>query len=132
MGILPEPDETTRFYWEAAARHELQILRCRRCRTFIHYPRLICPRCDGKDLAPERVSGRGTVYSYTIAHREVPGRPVPFALVLVELEEQQGLRVLANLLDCALDQIRIGMPVEVTFEDVGGGMTLPQFRARRV
>ena len=132
MRILPEPDETTRFYWEAAALHELQILRCRRCRTFIHYPRPICPQCDGKDLAPERVSGRGTIYSYTIAHREVPGRPVPFALVLVELEEQKGLRVLANLLNCALDQIRIGMPVEVTFEDVGGGMTLPQFRPRRV
>lgn len=131
MRVLPEPDETTRFYWEAAARGELRILRCRQCRFFIHYPRTSCPRCESKDLAPERVSGRGVVYTYTIAHREVPGRPVPFALVLVELEEQQGLRMLANLLDCPLDQVRVGLPVEVTFEDAGEGVSLPQFRPRR-
>ena len=71
------------------------------------------------------------MYSYTIAHREVPGREVPFALVLVELEEQKGLRVLANLLDCPIDEVRVGLPVEVTFEEAGGGMVLPQFRPGR-
>jgi hypothetical protein len=131
MRVLPDPDDTTRFYWEAAARRELQILRCRQCRWYVHQPRTSCPRCSSGDLAPERVSGRGTVYSYTIAHREVPGREVPFALVLVELEEQKGLRVLANLLDCPIDEVRVGLPVEVTFEEAGGGLTLPQFRPRR-
>jgi uncharacterized OB-fold protein len=128
MRVLPEPDESTEFYWRAAARRELHILRCRGCRFFIHHPREACPKCESKDLAPERVSGRGTVYSYTIAHHGAAGIAVPFALVLVELEEQKDLRVLANLVECPLERVRVELPVEVTFEDVEGGVTLPQFR----
>jgi len=130
MRILPQSDALTEFYWNAAARHELQILRCRSCGFYVHYPRESCPKCSGNDLAPQTVSGRGTIHSFTIAHHEAAGIATPFALVLVELEEQSGLRVLANLLDCPLDQVRVGMPVEVTFEDVGSGITLPQFRPR--
>jgi uncharacterized OB-fold protein len=130
MRVLPDPDDTSRFYWEAAARRELQILRCRSCGTFVHPPREACVRCGSKEMAPERVSGRGTVYTYTIAHHGAAGIAVPFALALVELEEQRDLRVLANLVDCPLADVRAGMPVEVTFEDVEGGVTLPQFRPR--
>jgi len=129
--VLPEPDASTQFYWEAAARRELAILRCRGCRSFVHYPREDCPKCGSKELVPERVSGRGTIHSFTIAHHGGAGLPTPLALVLVELEEQKGLRVLANLLDCPLDEVKVGMPVEVTFEDVGEGVTLPQFRPRQ-
>jgi len=131
MRVLPEPDETTRFYWDAAVRRELAILRCRSCRTFVHYPREDCPKCGSKQLSAERVSGRGTIHSFTIAHHGAAGIPTPAAIVLVELEEQKGLRVLANLLDCPLDQVKAGMPVEVTFEDVGDGVVLPQFRPRK-
>jgi len=128
MRVLPEPDDSTRFYWEAAARGELAIQRCRACHTFVHPPRSECPRCGSTDLAPERVSGQGTVYSFTIGHHAASGIPTPFALVLVELDEQPGIRVLANLLDCPLDEVRVGLRVAATFEDVGGGVTLPQFR----
>ena len=131
MRILPQPDAMTEFYWNEAARHELQILRCRSCGFYVHYPRESCPKCSGADLAPQTVSGHGTIHSFTIAHHEAAGIATPFALVLVELEEQSGLRVLANLLDFPLDQVRVGMHVEVIFEDVGSGVTLPQFKPRR-
>lgn len=130
MRVLPEPDQATDFYWKAAARGKLEILRCRGCRRFVHYPREDCPSCGAKELAPEPVSGRGTVYTFTIAHHAGAGIEVPFALVLVELEEQPGLRVLANLLDCPLEEVRVGMAVEVTFQAVAEGVTLPQFRRR--
>jgi uncharacterized OB-fold protein len=129
--VLPEPDESTRFYWQAAARRELHIARCRGCGFYVHHPKSDCPRCAGRDVAPERVSGLGVVHSYTIAHRAAAGVPVPFFIALVELVEQRGLRLLTNLIECSLDEARIGMPVEVTFEDVGGGVALPQFRPRR-
>jgi hypothetical protein len=61
----------------------------------------------------------------------VPGHETPFPLVLVELDEQPGLRLLANLVECPLVEVRIGMPVEVTFQPVDGGVTLPQFRPSR-
>ena len=131
MRILPQPDSSTEFYWAAAARRELHVLRCRACGLYVHYPREDCPRCSSRDLGPQRVSGRGTIHSFTIAHHQASGIETPFALVLVELAEQKGLRVLANLLECPLDEVKIGMNVEVTFADVGGGVTLPQFRASK-
>jgi uncharacterized protein len=131
MRVLPDPDLTTQFYWDAAARRELAILRCGSCRSFVHYPREDCPKCGAKNLSPERVSGRGTIHSFTIAHHGAAGIPTPVAIVLVELEEQKGLRVLANLLECPVDQTRVGMAVEVTFEEVGEGVVLPQFRPRQ-
>jgi uncharacterized OB-fold protein len=130
LRILPEPDETTEFYWQAAARGELAILRCRACGRFVHPPRTPCPVCRSTDLAPERMSGRGTIHTFTISHHPASGRPSPFALVLVELDEQEGLRVLAELRGCALDEVRVGMPVDVEFEDAGEGIRLPQFRLR--
>jgi uncharacterized OB-fold protein len=74
------------------------------------------------------------VYSYTTTHhRAAPGFEdrVPFVVALVELEEQRGLRIVSNLLGCRSDEVQIGMPVEVVFEDVAAGVSLPQFRPRQ-
>ena len=127
---LPQPDPETAFFWEAANRGELHILRCRNCGTYIHLPRPACRTCGSTDLAPERVSGRGTVHSYTVTHFPLPGYEPPFAVVLVELEEQPGLRLVSNLVDVRPDEIEIGMPVEVTFEPAADGVMLPLFRRR--
>jgi uncharacterized OB-fold protein len=126
----PVADPESEAYWAGARRHELTILRCQGCRFYVHYPRERCPECLSTDLAPERVSGRGTVYSYTLVHRPLtPGfeGPLPYALVLVELEEQRGLRILSNLVDCPIERVRIGLPVTVVFEDFETH-SLPLFR----
>lgn len=131
---IPVPDETSRAYWDAARRHELRILRCTDCAFFIHYPEPVCPRCGSARVAPQRVSGRGVIYSYTVTHhRGAPGfqDDVPFVVALVELEEQPGLRLITNIRGCGPAEVRIGMPVEVVFEDMGSGVTLPQFRVRQ-
>ena len=88
---LPLPDPETAFFWEATARRQLEILRCQTCKTWVHYPKPSCWNCSSGDLKPEQVSGRGTVYSYTVTHQDVPGYTAPFAVVIVELEEQAGL-----------------------------------------
>jgi uncharacterized protein len=128
---LPLPDPETEFFWEATRRRELHILRCRRCGTYIHLPRPACRRCGSTDLGPERVSGRGVVHSYTVTHFPLPGYEPPFAVVLVELEEQKGLRLASNLVDVAPEDVEIGMDVEVTFEDAGDDVVLPLFRKRQ-
>ena len=130
---LPLIDEASRPYWEGARRHELVLLRCPGCMYYVHYPREQCPRCGSGKLVPSRVSGRGVVHSFTITHhRAAPGfeDQVPFVVILVELEEQRGLRIISNLSGCRPDEVRIGMPVEVVFEDVGPDLSLPQFRPR--
>ena len=127
---LPQVDAETSFFWEAARRGELHILRCRGCGTYIHLPRPACRTCGSTDLAPERVSGRGVVHSFTVTHFPLPGYEPPFAVVLVELEEQQGLRLASNLVDVAPEEIEIGMEVEVVFEQVADDVSLPLFRRR--
>lgn len=99
----------------------------------MHYPHPACAACGSSDVVPTPVSGRGSVYTWTVSH--YVGGPgfedaVPYAIVLVELEEDPSLRIVANLRDCPPDRIRAGMPVEVVFEDLDGAMTLPQFRPR--
>lgn len=133
MPAAPVVDDASRFYWEAARAHRLEILRCRDCGTWIHYPRPRCHRCLGADVAPAPVSGRGIVASFTVTHFAPSpelAAELPITLVLVELEEQPGLRVVTNLVEAEPGDLRIGLPVEVVFVD-HDGFTLPQFRPRR-
>jgi uncharacterized OB-fold protein len=127
---LPQPDVDTAFFWDATARRELHILRCEECETYIHPPKPTCRACGSTNLAPATVSGNGTVYSFTITHQPVPGFEPPFNVVLVELDEQRGLRLVSNLTGVAPEAVRIGMPVEVVFEPFADGVTLPLFRKR--
>ena len=94
----------------------------------MHPPRPVCPRCHGRDLGWERTSGTGTVVSYTVNHqRWIPTMEVPYVIALVELAEQAGLRLTTNLVGCAPDDVRIGMPVRVRFEPVSDEIALPLF-----
>lgn len=127
---LPLPDAATAFFWDGAREGRLMILRCNDCGTYLHPPRPVCRSCASSRLAPAHVSGRGTVYSFTVTHRAVPGFTTPFAVALVELEEQAGLRLVTNLAGVAPEDTRIGMEVEVVFEQVAGGVTLPLFAPR--
>ena len=127
---LPLPDPDTAFFWEATAQRKLEILRCQKCRTWVHYPKPSCWNCAGDDLKPEQVSGRGIVYSYTVTHQDVPGYKAPFAVVIVELEEQAGLRMVSNVINVPPEDVRIGMPVEVTFQPVAEDVWLPMFKTR--
>lgn len=124
---VPEPDDASAPFWEAAARHELVVQRCASCRTFRHPPRPMCPACASSDAAFERVSGRGRVWSWVVAHPPVlpafAGR-APYNVAVVELDE--GVRMIGNLL--GVSEIAEGLPVEVVFEDVEEGVALPQWK----
>jgi uncharacterized OB-fold protein len=128
-GPVPLADTDSAPFWAGLRRHQLLILRCDGCRTFVHPPQASCPRCLSLNLAPEAVSGRGTVYSFTVVNREfAPGITPPYVAALVDLEEQDGLRLVTNLVNLAIGEARIGMPVRVVFFDVEGeDVTLAYF-----
>jgi hypothetical protein len=131
---VPVPDELSRAYWEGARRHQLVLQRCSVCGFYVHYPKPRCPRCGADDLRATAVSGRGLVHTFTVSHYVgAPGfdGEAPYAIVMVELEEQPGLRIVANLRGCSAADVKVGLPVEVVFEDVTPEVTLPQFRPRR-
>jgi uncharacterized OB-fold protein len=126
---LPQPDDETAFFWDGAREGLLLILHCDACDWWVHYPKPACPKCGGP-LEPKPTSGRGVVHTFTVTHASAAGFTPPFGVVLVELEEQKGLRVVSNLLGVAPDEIRIGMPVEVTFETFAEDVALPLFKVR--
>ena len=66
---LPTATATSRPFWEALTRHEVHIQQCSACEAWIYYPRAFCPECLSPELAWTRISGNGTLYSFTIARR---------------------------------------------------------------
>jgi uncharacterized protein len=125
---LPRIDEESRGYWEALARHELYFQCCRDCGTKRFYPRAVCTKCLSSRTEWVRASGRGTVYSFTVTHQnQSPGfrENLPYVLAIVELEE--GVRLMTNIVGSP-DALRIGMAVEVVYDDVTPEVTLPKFR----
>ena len=66
---LPAVDDLTQPFWDAAKRHELMLQRCKDCSYFNHPPRLACDACQSQQLDFEHVSGRGSIYSFTVMHQ---------------------------------------------------------------
>ena len=125
----PYGDPLSAAFWEAARRHELVVQRCRGCGAHRFPARDRCSACLSREVEWTRVSGRGTVFSFAVMHQVYhPGfaDEVPYAIVMIELEE--GTRMLSNVVGCPTGEVRIGMPVEVVFEDLTSEVTLPKFR----
>ena len=131
----PAADVLTAPFWEAARRHELVVQRCGACGAWQHPPGTRCHRCGATDrLGFEPVGGEARIVSWTRVHQGLVAGfedVVPYVNVVVELVEQPGLYMVTDLpgdrpgLDAGL---RTGAPMHATFEDVGDGVVLPQFR----
>ena len=123
-----QQDGESRPYWEGLAQGELRIQRCSSCAKAVFYPRSLCPHCFSDQLVWITASGKGTIYSYTVAHQAFGpfATDVPFVVALVELEE--GVRMMTRIIDATREQLTIGAGVQVTFERVGEDLTLPYFR----
>ncbi len=126
---LPRPTAISAPFWRAAAQGKLLLQRCRRCSSFIYYPRPFCPTCLSDDLEWKEASGRGTVYTYTVVRRAATpafADKVPYVLAIVELEE--GPRMLTNIVGCPPEEVSVGMPVRATFEKYSDEVGLVFFR----
>ena len=115
--VLPKVTRRNAHFWQGGADGELRFLRCDGCATWVHPPAPVCPSCLGRALAPAAVSGRATVLTYTLNHQPwVPAPDHPYAIAIVEIAEQPGLRLMTNIVNCPPAEVRIGMPVQVVFE----------------
>ncbi|MET8797014.1 OB-fold domain-containing protein [Nocardia sp. NPDC004568] len=130
---LPLADDITAPYWAAARERRLSLQFCRGCECFVHLPAAFCPRCTSADLVWRDMSGRGTLYSYTVMHdAPAPGfaGSLPYLVGIAELVEQPGLLLTADLLGASPDDVAIGMPLEVIFEELAPDSIVPQWRPR--
>ena len=130
----PRPDTAdwnTREWWDLVKQHKFTVQRCAACGTFRHPPNPVCYKCRSFEYEWAPVSGAGKVFTYTIVTH--PTNPlykdqVPYNVAVIELPDAGGVRMMGNILECSNDGIRVGMPVQVLFEDHPDGLTLPQWR----
>lgn len=126
---LPAMDGLTKEFYRWCRRGDLRFQRCIACRAWRHVPREMCANCGSDEWKWERTKGRGVVFTWTVAERPMhPGfaDAVPYAPVVVEMDE--GIRIVTEIVDCAPDELEIGMRVEVSFAKVSDDVTLPKFR----
>jgi len=127
MKPLPKIDGDSKKFWEGCKNGQLLIQQCKDCNMFIYYPRIVCPSCMSSHLIDVESTGKGTIYSYTIAYRGAGlayKNDVPYIVALIELEE--GVRMLSNVIDCAPEDVHIKMKVQVSFEE-RDDYSIPQF-----
>ena len=128
--LLPRLDDTNEYFWTSGADDTLQFLRCTECRRYVHPPIPACPFCDGGRLAPEQVSGRAILHSFTVNYQQwIPGSD-SYVIGLVTIAEQDDVRLTTNIVECDPEDLRIGMELEVVFEP-NGDVWLPLFRPVR-
>jgi hypothetical protein len=127
--LQPALNPDTAGFWAATARGELALCWCAACDRFVQPPVERCPTCAGP-MAFRPVSGKGHVHSFIVVHRAVvPGSAPGDVIALVELVEQDGLRLATRLVDLDAAGVRIGLPVEAAIVDLpGGDHHIPVFR----
>ena len=114
--VQPRLDDENRFFWTSGEDGQLRFLRCQACGYYIQPPGPRCPECWSRDLAPEVLSGRAEVHTFTINHHSWDGSTEPYAIAIVTFPEQADLRLMTNVVGCPPEDVHIGMPVQVTFE----------------
>jgi uncharacterized OB-fold protein len=118
---LPEITERNRPFWDGLRRHEFLVPRCGDCGDYNWVPYPACRTCLSENQQWTPVSGEGTVFSFSIVHRG-PGAfdaEVPYSVVLAKLAEgPRPLIVLGNMVDCRNDEILVGMPIRIVYEDI--------------
>lgn len=126
---LPRPTRLSKPFWDACREEKLMVQRCQDCETYVFIPQPCCGNCLSEKLEWVESTGRGTLYSFTTVFRpQQPVFDVPYTVVVVEMEE--GYHMLSNLLGVEPEDVKIGVPLEVTFEVQSDEITLPFFRVR--
>lgn len=125
---LPAVTEETEAFWRGGADGKLYITACDACDHRIHPPQLICPKCLSRRVTPRPASGRGTIATFTINRQAwMPGLAVPYAVGIVELDDQPGVRITARIVADDVAAVQIGKRVEVGFEP-NGDVFVPVFK----
>jgi uncharacterized OB-fold protein len=116
--LLPSPTPESRAFWTGGREGQLLIYRCRGCGHFFHPPGPICWRCRSTDVGPEAACGRAAVAAVTVNRQPwLPGLPPPYTVAIVELADAPDVRLVTNVVGIAPEEVRVGLEVEVFFEE---------------
>ena len=126
---LPRVNPDSKPFWEGCKKHELRFQKCRQCGFVLWPASILCPKCYSSEMEWIVASGKGKVYTF-IVYRETPLKEfeseLPYVVAIVELEEK--VLLVSRIVNCSPEQVKIEMPVEVTWEDVTEEFSLPMFK----
>jgi uncharacterized protein len=128
LRALPAPDNASRYYWQSAAEGKLVVQRCTTCGVYQFYPRSLCASCAGETEWVD-ATGRGTLHTYTVIRQNrSPAFAAlsPYVVGIVELDE--GVKMMSNIVDCEIDQLEVGMALEVLLLKAADDVGLPFWR----
>lgn len=130
--FLPEdiPD-WQRPFWDSLRDHAVRVQRCRRCGAYRYHPKEKCHRCPSRDAEWVPISGAGEIYTFTVIRRAPTpayAADVPYTIVHVTMAE--GFRMVGTLEGIDPGEVRIGLPVDLTYHDVTADWTLLGFLPR--
>ena len=126
---LPVPSKWSQPFWDGTKQHKLLFKKCSKCGNIDHPPYLYCTECWAEEHEWIKASGKGTLYAFTTV---ILGAPLPFTddipytIAMVDLAE--GPRMMSIIVDAKPEELKIGMDVEVVFEDITEEFSLPKFK----
>ena len=137
--LLPAIDSYGAPFWEGTKQGELRVQACGTCGHLRFPPRPMCPHCTGDQVQWRTMSGRGSIWSFVIAHPPLLDAYLAFApynVIVVELAEDSHIRMVGNLVSDTSNapnsvdasELVVGRSVQVTFETVNDDVTLPLWR----
>ncbi len=126
---LPVIDSENQPFWHFCKERELRMQKCRQC-GYIRYPiSIVCPKCSSMEAEWTPLTGRGTVYTFTVyrvAYHPAFKDDIPYVVAIIQLEE--GPRMESNIIGCKVEDVKVDMPVIASFDDVTEEISLPKFR----
>lgn len=126
---LPRLREFAADFYKFCRQHELRFQKCLKCGTWRHVPRDMCAHCGSFEWEWALSTGRGKVFSWTtVAQPMLPAfaKAVPYSPAIIELDE--GVRMVSWVVGVKPEELKLGMPVEVAFEDISAEIALAKFR----
>ena len=123
-------DQWTQPFWDAAKQHKLVGAKCGNCGKFRLPPSPMCPQCHSQQIDWVHLSGKGTIYTYTIITRAMSPamQPhIPYVPAVITLEGGGGTRLVSNIVGACVGDIAIDAKVRVIWEDHKDGKTVPHF-----
>ncbi|WP_204079552.1 thiolase C-terminal domain-containing protein [Mycobacterium riyadhense] len=126
---LPLVTYENEFFWTSGADGTLRFQECQACEALIHPPAPVCRYCRSREIGVRAVSGKATLAGFTVNHRfSLPGMPAPYVIAQVAIVEDPRVRLTTNIVDSDPEQLQLGQPMEVVFEQIAD-VWLPLFRS---
>jgi len=129
---LPRPNADNMPFWDGCKAHQLRFQKCSVC-GYVRWPAsILCPQCHSFDTQWIVASGQGKVYTFVVFHHVYHTAfedEIPYVTAVIKLEE--GPHLLSNIIDCDPNEVDCDIPVQVKWEDVSEGFSIPKFKLVR-